>query len=57
MIITLLFSCIISLIFVYVYELVHMDDIFDDRICYMKKSGVRIIIQFSELNCKITLPQ
>ena len=42
---------------VYVYYLFHPDNIFDDRICYTKKYGVARILQFSQQNDKLLLPQ
>ena len=35
--------------------MVRLKNIFDDRICYMKKLGIRTILQFSHCNGKLTL--
>ena len=42
---------------VYVYELVHLDNTFHERMCYTKKSGVTIIIRFYQQNDKLPLPR
>ena len=41
----------------YLYYIVHMDNIFDDHICYKKKLEVTLIIQLSQRNGKLPLPQ
>ena len=41
---------------VYIYQLVRLDNIFHDRICYTKKPGVMKSIQFSQRYSELLLP-